>query len=252
MEPKIHSTREFDKFNLSPKNRAVSYNHVQELIKAIKANNMLDVNPILVDDDFNIIAGQHRFLAAKHLNIPIYYIKKNDVPDEYYLKSNFLQKTTTQQTAIDYYLTTNEATHYRELERVKKEFGLPCGSAAMLLGESGHNHSRAVMRGEFRLESDEKVRNKRLQRYREVYDILHDKDFKYERVYKTLPFVRGLCKLIDAVDMNWPRFLLRLRTHWFMLDCAMPNSDYWVDRFLKVYNKRLQQRLDTDDLELDI
>lgn len=64
----------YDAFSFREDNRdRIDNSHVDKLIASIKSRNMLDLRPILVNDKMQIIDGQHRLLAAKSLQVEIYY-----------------------------------------------------------------------------------------------------------------------------------------------------------------------------------
>lgn len=71
----IKSTKDYSLFKLRNDNRehGINKTHLDYLIEKIKLRNLLDLNPIIVNEDFEVINGQHRLEAAKRLNLPIYY-----------------------------------------------------------------------------------------------------------------------------------------------------------------------------------
>ena len=81
----ISSTKNYDQFHVDPINRKVDPKHVKELIEAIQEKNLLREYPIVVDEHFKLIDGQHRLAAAKSLNVPVFFIvsreaKVEDIP----------------------------------------------------------------------------------------------------------------------------------------------------------------------------
>lgn len=68
----VLSTKNYDMFSFLRGNRLVDRANVDE-IKASMQEEQL-VIPIVVNENFQIIDGQHRFIAAKELGLPIYYI----------------------------------------------------------------------------------------------------------------------------------------------------------------------------------
>jgi len=67
-------TRDYDKFKLLEENRTVSKSHVNKLKIAIGDNpNIMRAQPILVNEDMEVIDGQHRLQACRELDIPVYY-----------------------------------------------------------------------------------------------------------------------------------------------------------------------------------
>jgi hypothetical protein len=73
-EGKVQSTKKYHLFSFLEGNRAIDQRHVHNLADAILEKNLLHINPIAINSDFEIIDGQHRFCAAKELEVPIFYI----------------------------------------------------------------------------------------------------------------------------------------------------------------------------------
>ena len=70
---KIYETNNYSIFSLINGNREIDRAHVAQLKYSIKNYGYLN-SPITVNKKFEIIDGQHRFTAAKELNLPIRYI----------------------------------------------------------------------------------------------------------------------------------------------------------------------------------
>ena len=70
---KIYSTMDYDKFNLIKYNRIINRKHVEDFKQLILTYGYEIAAPIIVDQEFNIIEGQHRFMALKELGYPIYF-----------------------------------------------------------------------------------------------------------------------------------------------------------------------------------
>ena len=71
---KIFETKDYSMFNALDGNRELNIAHVKKLEKSFQEQYL--VSPILINEKFQIIDGQHRFEAAKNLNLPIYYYMK--------------------------------------------------------------------------------------------------------------------------------------------------------------------------------
>lgn len=73
----IKQTKDYSLFKLMPpgKNREkINLNHVEDLKESMKQYGFFISQPIVVDSSFLIKNGQHRFLAAKSLGIPVLYL----------------------------------------------------------------------------------------------------------------------------------------------------------------------------------
>lgn len=70
----VNTTSDLGLFKKMIGNRPVNPQHVKRLSMSIKKYGML-VNPILVNENYEVIDGQHRLEAAKDANSSVYYIK---------------------------------------------------------------------------------------------------------------------------------------------------------------------------------
>ena len=73
----IHSTHDLSIFKNLNGNRDLNINNVDRIAKSILDNGFFKV-PIVVNEYFEIIDGQHRVEAAKKVNSIVYYIKVKD------------------------------------------------------------------------------------------------------------------------------------------------------------------------------
>jgi hypothetical protein len=71
---KIHKTKKYKEFNKVSGNREISQANLNKLVDAIKTSDMLEINPIIVNERMEVIDGQHRLAAAEELEIPIFYV----------------------------------------------------------------------------------------------------------------------------------------------------------------------------------
>ena len=66
-------TTNYDLFSFYEENRKISKGNIKQKIKSIQNIGYIESLPIIVDENFKIIDGQHRFLALKELGLPIIY-----------------------------------------------------------------------------------------------------------------------------------------------------------------------------------
>lgn len=70
---RVYNTTDYDQFKTLKGNRYIDPNNYKKLLKAIEQKNLLEINPIIVNEKFEVIDGQHRLEIAKTLNLPVYY-----------------------------------------------------------------------------------------------------------------------------------------------------------------------------------
>lgn len=117
---RIEKTTDYKRFALLGGNRVVSRAHVKHI-----KNSMLEKTipvPIIVNQNLQIIDGQHRFLAASELKKPIHYIKMSglSLPDVQRLNSN--SKNWSLNDYLQSYLDLKKK-HYRVYADFMKEYG---------------------------------------------------------------------------------------------------------------------------------
>jgi hypothetical protein len=236
MEQQILSTTNYSMFKFSSLNRTPSDEHVRILANAIKKSNQLDVNPIVVTKDMQIVSGQHRFLAAKRLGVPIFYIVK-DVPDTYYLEANSNQRKTIPSDVVDFYCAHLPIPDYKLLKKIQEITKLSYGNVICLVNDNLESPGFDLNRGNLHFKYSEDVIMDRVEKYCELRDFLDSMPFEYKSAYKVRAFCQGLNRFFQR-NLDWDVFMKKVRINWPLLDCAMPNYARWTQVFLKVYSKR--------------
>lgn len=70
----IQKTTDYGRFSRIVGNREYNPTHLKHLASSILKRNMLEANPIIVNEKLEVIDGQHRLKVAEENNLPIYYI----------------------------------------------------------------------------------------------------------------------------------------------------------------------------------
>lgn len=78
----VLSTKNYKQFNILAYNRQLNRSLVNHLTESIEKHGYFSGKPIIVDKNFNIIDGQHRFEACRHLKLPILYTVTQVDPQE--------------------------------------------------------------------------------------------------------------------------------------------------------------------------
>ena len=66
-------SKDYSRFKIIKENRGIKQSTVNKIVVSIKQFGFIPGRPVLVDRDFNVIDGQHRFFALKQLNMSIPY-----------------------------------------------------------------------------------------------------------------------------------------------------------------------------------
>lgn len=116
---KVLMTHDYDKFKIMDNNREVNLLHVKRLIESFREKHL--VCPIIVNDKFYVIDGQHRLMASRETCLPIYYIivPSYGIEDVRILNTN--QKNWTKSDYLEMYCK-QEVPAYLELKKFMDDF----------------------------------------------------------------------------------------------------------------------------------
>ena len=70
----VMKTKDYARFKTLGGNRQLNELHLKRLLTSVMVKNLLFANPILVNEKFEIIDGQHRFAVCQDLGFPIHYL----------------------------------------------------------------------------------------------------------------------------------------------------------------------------------
>ena len=109
-------TKNYEMFKFRADNRhRIEKSHVQKLVESISARNLLELRPICVNKDLEIVDGQHRFLAAQQLGLDIYYEIRDELTGSDIILMN-VSKAWNHKDYLNYYVRN----HYPEYEKLHK------------------------------------------------------------------------------------------------------------------------------------
>ena len=122
--PVIQKSTDASIFTTLSGNRRINRAHVKRLEEAISEDAKVTLyNPILVNEKFEVIDGQHRLEAIKKLNLPTYYIQVNGLKLN---NAQALNKLSKPWSPVDYAKSYSDLGNgnYSVYLALKEEFGL--------------------------------------------------------------------------------------------------------------------------------
>lgn len=115
----IKKTKNYDQFILRQDNReGIHQPHVERLMESIRAKNLLEWRPILVNKKMEVLDGQHRLMAAKALDFEIWYEINEDMTSGDIILMN-IAKAWTMGDYMNYYYK-NGFEEYKKLDEFMK------------------------------------------------------------------------------------------------------------------------------------
>lgn len=154
----VHSTMDYSKFKILVGNRKPNELHVKRLTNSFK--NFYLFSPILINEKWQIIDGQHRFLAAKELGLPINYI----IVEGYGLKEIQILNTNSANWKKEDYLKAYCDLGYstylqmRQFMQDYPDFGIAVSELLLTDTAKGVNNRGSVLEGRGRVKNFEEGR----------------------------------------------------------------------------------------------
>ena len=128
-------SQDYDKFSILEQNRVVSDNHVSELVVSIQNSGQL--TPIIINEKFEIIDGQHRFDACKILKIPVMYLISYKTSINEVILMNNTQKSWKLHDYLRCFSDKKWNNHeiYQKVDKFMREHDLKLTTCVVLLSE---------------------------------------------------------------------------------------------------------------------
>ena len=233
---KIDKTNNYDQFSLILGNRQLNPTHLKHLEASILKKNMLDVNPIIVNDDNEIVDGQHRLEVARRNNLTIYYARVNSnssLPEVQLLNAN-LRNWTMQDYLNSYIELGND--DYVKLKEFCDFYQLPISVSMHLLSGKTATHAiqefvHTFKEGKFKVVGLKKAIDM-------AEKLMLVKPYVEGPAWKDREFLRALQLALKKVGSK--RLIKKLSTSGFKIHRQLGTKEYL--RVLEdIYNHRLRE-----------
>ena len=111
----VKITNDYSLFKTMNSNRQVNLSHVKNLMRSMSENGVL-INPIIVNENYEVIDGQHRLRACSDLKLPIYYLIAKDYNIKEVHALNLNQKNWVNQDYLEAYASDGNINYQRILK----------------------------------------------------------------------------------------------------------------------------------------
>ena len=128
----IKKTENYQMFKSLLGNRPIVKAGLAHLKQSIQKRNMLENNPINVNEQMQIIDGQHRLEAARELGLPIYYAVITGAGHEEMLLKNVNQRMWSHDYYLKSYISMGKGA-YIELAKFLEKYKLSLSTSVGLL-----------------------------------------------------------------------------------------------------------------------
>ena len=231
----VHTTKDYSLFKTLNGNRDVNQLHLTRLKESIKKNHLTTI--IMVNDKFEIIDGQHRYLISQELNLPInYIISKNYGLNEVQILNANMKNWT----VVDYVngycdLGYKDYIIYRDFV---EKYNLPSTSAILLLSDE-HNVDKCVSEVNKFKEGLFKVKNLNNAK------IMAEKIMLLEPFYKGYlrrSFILAIYSMLKNENFEFAEFITKLKQQPTTLQDCTSITQYKV-LIEEIYNYRRREKV---------
>jgi hypothetical protein len=242
---KVESTKNYEIFKYLEGNRTLNSNHLRKLKKSIEDNNHLNLHPIIVNQNFEVIDGQHRLQCAKDLGLDIYYIKSDKVNDDHLIACNVNQKSFECDNYIDYFAIKEKRDEYIRLKSMMKTTTLkPKALLTLILGTVSTNILDFLKTGKFKFPISENP-EKTVDMFLEFLMYVKDKRINPTSMFTNHNFTKSFRWLTRTSGFDLQVFYKKLDLRWFDLKPQRSAED-WYSLLISIYNFKNQNRIDDE------
>lgn len=203
------TSTDYKQFSFLVNNRQTARTHINRLKDAIQRNpEILEVQPILCNEKLEIIDGQHRFVAASELGLPIHYTVVKGLDISTARDMNVLQRRWHMD---DYAYSFAKAgnVNYKAYNQYRREHPGISGSILILVmtgsKKRGQSQSNDFRTGKFVIERDQEQIEWILKELEEI------KQVTMNEIPMSRPFVAALLMALDNEDFDYEEFKRNLK-----------------------------------------
>lgn len=224
----MSQTKDYDKFNMLDFNRDLDRRHINKLKKSITQNGYLVANPIIVDSDYNIIDGQHRFIACMEMGLPIYYEIVED-SQNMIIDLNTTQKKWNMADYVNYYASKGNA-HYQRIKTLKNKSNMSYDLILTVANKQGTSGTTTdlVRKGGLCFTLDDSLRAQSV--ISVILDICNNLKFNL-----TSRIAGSLVDIANIRNFKWDR-LIRQTKEYPTVAYKCRTKDEYIKMFKDLYN----------------
>jgi hypothetical protein len=233
--PKIMKTRDYSIFKFVNFNRDKHQGHINNIKSILQRENLLHLHPILVNNDMEVVDGQHRLEAAKELGLEIFYIK-SELSYDHILNSNLYQRKLGLKDVLNFYAKKDKNKNYVEIMNFLKLLNISAkGLFGLIIGLDHKKTNEMIRDGLFELPENKTDLNMLIDYFSRFLNYCKEKRITPIAMFGSSNCTRALRELFLYPEFDFELFLKKLDMKWFELKPQVKKSG-WFRLFVKIYN----------------
>ena len=239
-------TTDYDMFKILKFNRSINLSNLKKIKASLMLKNLLQVHPIIVNADMELIDGQHRLQAARELGIPVWYkIHPGATENEIILLQE--AKGWEPKDYCNFYATRGNE-NYQKLEEFCKKHTMPVGVAFKSFFTFGRcsEFAAAFRSGDFKFPQENAIQEleETMVKIKECVASINKYCFSRKRITKSTYFARALNTLFQVVGFDSNLFLKKIALKADSLRVCGSTGAYYR-MFLEIYNFKNSKPIQT-------
>jgi hypothetical protein len=235
----IKKTKNYVIFKKMSGNRDVSRTQIESLKNSIRQDNQLNLHPIIVNSEMQVIDGQTRLIAAEELKVDVYYIQSDTVTDHHFVIGNVNQKRLDIKDYIHFYAVNQKNPDYiKFINMIKISKLYPKNLIALTVGTFNKNILDKLKNGEFSF-NEFNMDLEIYENYLRFFDYVQFRKIKPFHMFRSVEFLKAFRWLCMTTGFDFERFIEKLDWQWVELR-PQRTIENWYKLLIKIYNWKSQ------------
>ena len=223
----IMVTENSDMFKKIGGNRKINKANYSKIVKSMKEEQL--IIPIVVNEKYEIIDGQHRFTACKDLGKPVYFYMVRGYGLEQVKRANIASSNWKKENYLDMFVAENNEV-YKEFEEIKERYDLNISNLLKIFAIVQEKQSARVgyefENGTFTLDGKMEV----------LRFLTALEDFNFFKFYKSNNFLIAFTRLYFKSEYDHDKMKTKLITHRNSLEKRSTSDEYLVLLCNRIYS----------------
>lgn len=117
----IYKTKDYDKFKFIKGNRKLQKTKYSQLVQSMREEQL--IIPIIVNEKFEVVDGQHRANCCKELGLPVYYIINRGYGIDQVKRANLVSSNWTKEDYLGLHIS-NGLEVYEQFDEIRRDYGI--------------------------------------------------------------------------------------------------------------------------------
>lgn len=223
----IMVTENYDMFKKIGGNRKLNKANYAKIVKSMKEEQL--IIPIVVNEKYEIIDGQHRYTACKDLGKPVYFYMVRGYGLNQVKRANIASSNWKKENYLDMFVAENNEV-YKEFEEIKERYDLNISNLLKIFAIVQEKQNARVgyefENGTFTLDGKMEV----------LRFLTALEDFNFFKFYKSNNFLIAFTRLYFKSEYDHDKMKTKLITHRNSLEKRSTSDEYLVLLCNRIYS----------------